>query len=88
MFAKKKKPIAKEQPKVEPAQDKKAIKAKKDKKKSEVKEPKQEPESKKDAKPKAGRFTEEGFKIYTTDELNIGKGGDTADCPFDCNCCF
>ena len=33
-------------------------------------------------------FTEEGWKVYTSEELNLGKGGDTADCPFDCNCCF
>jgi hypothetical protein len=39
-------------------------------------------------KPKATRFTEEGFKIYTTEDLNIGNGKDTEDCPFDCNCCF
>lgn len=32
--------------------------------------------------------TEEGYKIYTVDELNIGLGGDTKDCPFDCKCCF
>ena len=49
-----------------------------------------EPKEKKEKVPKtkASRFTEEGFKIYSTEELNIGKGGDTADCPFDCNCCF
>eukprot|EP01130_Rhizamoeba_saxonica_P004134 TRINITY_DN1704_c0_g1_i1.p2 TRINITY_DN1704_c0_g1~~TRINITY_DN1704_c0_g1_i1.p2 ORF type:complete len:110 (+),score=30.09 TRINITY_DN1704_c0_g1_i1:3-332(+) len=34
------------------------------------------------------RTTEEGYRIYTLDELNIGKGGDTPDCPFDCQCCF
>jgi hypothetical protein len=33
-------------------------------------------------------FTDEGWKVYTPEELNVGKGGDTADCPFDCNCCF
>ncbi len=33
-------------------------------------------------------FTEEGWKVYTPEELNIGKGGDTPECPFDCNCCF
>jgi hypothetical protein len=33
-------------------------------------------------------LTEEGWKIYTPEELSIGKGGETADCPFDCNCCF
>jgi hypothetical protein len=33
-------------------------------------------------------FTEEGWKVYTPAELNIGKGGDTELCPFDCDCCF
>jgi hypothetical protein len=33
-------------------------------------------------------YTEEGWRIYTPDELGIGKGGDTAECPFDCKCCF
>jgi hypothetical protein len=32
--------------------------------------------------------TEEGWRIYTPEELNIGKGGDTDLCPFDCSCCF
>lgn len=35
-----------------------------------------------------GDFTEEGYRVYTPEELNIGKGRDTADCPFDCKCCF
>ena len=34
------------------------------------------------------KFTEEGWPIYTEEELKIGKGGDTALCPFDCECCF
>jgi hypothetical protein len=33
-------------------------------------------------------FTEEGWKVYTPDELKIGGGKDTPDCPFDCECCF
>lgn len=37
---------------------------------------------------KPARFTEEGFKIYSKEDLKIGQGGDTSDCPFDCNCCF
>lgn len=33
--------------------------------------------------------TEEGYAIYTEDELGFGKkGGDTDLCPFDCDCCF
>ncbi|KCV71890.1 hypothetical protein H696_01299 [Fonticula alba] len=33
-------------------------------------------------------FTEDGYPIYTPDELGLGKGGDTEDCPIDCDCCF
>lgn len=38
----------------------------------------------------AGRKrTEEGFAIYSEAELGLSKhGGDTPDCPFDCDCCF
>eukprot|EP00299_Pterocystis_sp_00344_P006190 c17976_g1_i1.p1 GENE.c17976_g1_i1~~c17976_g1_i1.p1 ORF type:complete len:104 (+),score=22.12 c17976_g1_i1:36-347(+) len=32
--------------------------------------------------------TEEGYPIYTEEELRIGQGGDTPLCPFDCDCCF
>lgn len=32
--------------------------------------------------------TEEGFLIYTYDELKFEEGGDTELCPFDCDCCF
>ncbi|CAD8112274.1 unnamed protein product [Paramecium sonneborni] len=34
------------------------------------------------------KYTEEGYKVYNTDELKIGKGGNTDKCPFDCECCF
>ncbi|TNV75376.1 hypothetical protein FGO68_gene3754 [Halteria grandinella] len=38
---------------------------------------------------KSGRkMTEDGYKIYSLDELNVGKGGDTEQCPFDCECCY
>lgn len=37
---------------------------------------------------KVRKTTEDGFKIYTMEELGIGKGGDTELCPFDCDCCF
>jgi len=38
---------------------------------------------------KARKRTEEGWPIYTEEELKLGDGGgDTADCPFDCQCCF
>ncbi|EUR70134.1 hypothetical protein PFAG_03291 [Plasmodium falciparum Santa Lucia] len=32
--------------------------------------------------------TPDGLPIYSMDELNMGKGGYTKNCPFDCNCCF
>lgn len=34
------------------------------------------------------RYTEEGYKIYTKEELKIGLGGDTDLCPFDCDCWY
>jgi hypothetical protein len=34
------------------------------------------------------RRTEDGLLIYSAEELNVGKGGNTDDCPFDCWCCF
>lgn len=40
----------------------------------------------------ARKRTEEGYKIYTEDELGLGasskNAGYTKDCPFDCQCCF
>ena len=32
--------------------------------------------------------TEEGYPIYSVEDMKIGRGGDTPDCPFDCDCCF
>jgi hypothetical protein len=33
--------------------------------------------------------TEEGWRIYTEEELKLNKkGGDTDLCPFDCDCCY
>ena len=37
---------------------------------------------------KRAKHTDDGLKIYNEDDLNIGKGGNTPECPFDCNCCF
>ncbi|TMW69846.1 hypothetical protein Poli38472_002002 [Pythium oligandrum] len=34
------------------------------------------------------RYDEDGLPIYTEESLQINKGGDTAECPFDCWCCF
>lgn len=38
--------------------------------------------------PKQRRFDAEGLPVYTADELSVGAGGDTDQCPFDCTCCF
>lgn len=38
---------------------------------------------------KGRKQTEEGYAIYTEDELGLGrKAGGTPLCPFDCECCF
>jgi hypothetical protein len=37
---------------------------------------------------KKRKYMQDGLPIYSLEELNVGKGGDTAECPFDCNCCF
>jgi hypothetical protein len=34
------------------------------------------------------RKTVDGLTVYSEAELGIGKGGNTAKCPFDCDCCF
>ena len=38
-----------------------------------------------------GKKTEEGFSVYTFEELGMNEndeeGGDTPLCPFDCTCC-
>lgn len=36
----------------------------------------------------AVRYDEDGLPIYTEEQLQMGKGGGTALCPFDCDCCF
>lgn len=33
-------------------------------------------------------LTEDGLPIYSWQEMGMGQGGDTPECPFDCNCCF
>lgn len=35
----------------------------------------------------SGARTEDGLPIYSVEELKIGLGGDTPECPFDCHCC-
>lgn len=38
---------------------------------------------------RAGRKrTEEGWPIYSEEELRLGGGGGTDKCPFDCDCCY
>jgi len=38
---------------------------------------------------KGDKYTDEGFKIYTEEELGLNKeGGGTDLCPFDCDCCY
>lgn len=39
-------------------------------------------------KRKTRALTEDGFPIFTPNELKIGMGGGTDLCPFDCNCCY
>jgi hypothetical protein len=42
-----------------------------------------------EASGKGRKRTEEGFPVYSEEELGLGKrGGDTDLCPFDCDCCF
>ena len=34
------------------------------------------------------RYDAEGLPVYTPEELNVGAGGETDKCPFDCDCCY
>ncbi|KAF9173348.1 hypothetical protein BGX20_003443 [Mortierella sp. AD010] len=34
------------------------------------------------------RRTDDGLRLFDINDLNIGKGGDTEKCPFDCECCY
>jgi len=40
----------------------------------------------------ARRLTDDGLPIYTDKEMGLGvddqQGGNTAECPFDCSCCY
>ena len=42
----------------------------------------------KEKRKKVKRETEDGIRIYSEKELKIGEGGNTSQCPFDCDCCF
>lgn len=33
-------------------------------------------------------LTDDGLPIFSWQEMRMGRGGDTRDCPFDCQCCF
>ena len=37
---------------------------------------------------KHSKYTEDGLRIVNVAELKLDQGGDTALCPFDCDCCF
>ncbi|RKP00875.1 hypothetical protein CXG81DRAFT_26414 [Caulochytrium protostelioides] len=37
---------------------------------------------------KSRKRTDDGLRIFSLDELGVGGGKDTPDCPFDCQCCF
>ena len=39
-------------------------------------------------KSKTREMTDDGFYIYSDAEMKVGQGGDTDQCPFDCDCCF
>eukprot|EP00762_Andalucia_godoyi_P000643 ANDGO_05282.mRNA.1 Uncharacterized protein C6G9.01c len=41
-----------------------------------------------DSRGQSGRRRVDGVLVYSVDELNIGHGKDTDQCPFDCDCCF
>lgn len=41
-----------------------------------------------DETPRSSPLENGNFKVYSMNDLNIGKGEDTADCPFDCKCCY
>ena len=37
---------------------------------------------------KARSLTKDGLPVYSAEEMRIGRGGGTAQCPFDCECCY
>ncbi|CDU18081.1 hypothetical protein YYC_04606 [Plasmodium yoelii 17X] len=52
---------------------------------SKIKKKKETYESKKNSN---RLHTPDGLPIYSMEELNMGRGGYTKDCPFECSCCF
>lgn len=64
-------------------------KIKKEKKTNEISKKRKEVKKEMREETKERKVTEDGFKIYTEEELKLnGKGGGTDLCPFDCDCCF
>ncbi|KAI7822201.1 hypothetical protein BC939DRAFT_193583 [Gamsiella multidivaricata] len=47
-----------------------------------------EPDSDDELEKKAKRRMDDGLRLFDINDLNIGKGGETELCPFDCQCCF
>ncbi|KAF9435452.1 hypothetical protein BGZ76_006265 [Entomortierella beljakovae] len=46
------------------------------------------PDSDDELEKKGKRKTDDGLRLFDINDLNIGKGGETDKCPFDCECCF
>ena len=83
--------------KVESKKKELKITSENDKKIQKLKEKKQNELNKKNRKKKIKKKDKkkkeinriDGLRIYTRADLKLGNtGGDTPDCPFDCQCCF
>jgi len=46
------------------------------------------PDSDDELEKNAKRRTDDGLRLFDIHDLNIGKGGGTPQCPFDCQCCY
>ncbi|KAG0201486.1 hypothetical protein BGX28_005700 [Mortierella sp. GBA30] len=46
------------------------------------------PDSDDELEKKGKRRTDDGLRLFDIHDLNIGKGGGTDKCPFDCECCY
>jgi len=46
------------------------------------------PDSDDELEKKGKRRTDDGLRLFDIHDLNIGKGGDTDKCPFECECCY
>ena len=75
----------------EQEEEKKQVENKKRKLNQEIQKVLKQSEAKKkqqNPQPKLLRYDPDGLPIYTEESLRIDTGGETADCPFDCWCCF